>query len=427
MRRTTSAIFFAALSGTLAGPPAFSQSPVFPDNPTSSTADPFDLGTEHSLVWRADLGLVLLAGETPAERPAWLGNAELGVEFESFTQSGRRWGWVLAGRAERDLSRSAHGGLAGSCPAGSGDCAALSTGQAATPIAADSGLYSDGAEAGDRVRGMISNAYMFADTGWGEMRLGYGPGAARLDPVGGPATARLIRADGGHLLAAVTDAIRTESHLSGHDPKLVFRSIALGQEASVGTLRASFSFTPEVSQCGVDFCPRQTGPGGQVGSVSEAVSELALTYDIRRGPHEWAASIATSQAGGVDGPDGFEPVSSVDAGLSWRWQDWRAGGRWRRSNNGVAGPGALEAWSVSAGWEQGAWLTTLEYAASSDDFIHRDTAIWQAATSRLVGEHGLVAFGLQSGETSSPVLTGTGRSRVEADHVTAFIELGWRY
>ena len=426
MRRTTSAIFFAALSGTLAGPPAFPQSPVIPDNSVSSASDPFDLGAEYSLDWRADLGLVLLAGDTPTARPAWLGDIELGVEFEGFTQGGRRWGWVLAGHAERDQHISSHGGRTGACPAGRGDCATLAS-TTSTPIAGDSEFFSDGAEGGSRVRGMISEAYLFADTGWGELRLGYGPGAARLDPVGGPATARLVRADGGHLVAAAPGAIRTESHASGHDPKLVFRSIALGQESSVGTLRASVSFTPEVSQCGVDTCPRRTGPGGQTGSISEAVSELALTYQIRRGDHEWAASLATSQAGGVQGPAGFDPVNSVDAGLAWRWQAWRAGGRWRRSNNGVAGTGALEAWSVSAGWEQGDWLSTLEYAAMSDDFIHQDTGIWQAATSRLVGDHGLVAFGLQSAEAASPVLTSAGRRQVETDDVTAFVELGWRY
>ncbi|WP_297730896.1 hypothetical protein [uncultured Maricaulis sp.] len=428
MRRTTSAIFFAALSGTLAGPPAFSQPPDSPYISASAASDSFGLDPGNTLDWRADLGLVLLAGDTPTDHPAWLGDIELGVEFESFTQGGRRWGWVLAGHAERDQHLSARGGRTGNCPAGRGDCASLNTlNPTLIPIAADSGLFSDGLETGSRVRAMISHAYLFADTGWGELRLGYGPGAARLDPVRGPATARLTRADGGHLVAASPGAIRTESHLSGQDPKLVFRSIALGQESSVGTLRASVSFTPEVRLCGVDACPRRTGPGGQVGSINKAVSELALTYEIRRGDHEWSASFATSQAGDMDGPAGFDPVSSVDAGLSWRWQDWRAGGRWRHSNNGLAGGGALEAWSVSAGWEQGDWLSTLEYATSSDDFVHQDTRVWQAATSRLIGDHGLVAIGVQSAATDNPVLTRAGRRQASAHHTTAFVELGWRY
>ena len=237
----------------------------------------------------------------------------------------------------------------------------------------------------------------------------------------------LVRADGGHLLAASRQAVRTETPFSGHDPKLVFRSIALGQESTVGTFRVAASVTPEARQCGVDYCPRRTLPGGQVGAVHTGITELALNWDIRRGEHEWAVSASASQAGGVEGVPGFEPVSGLDAGLSWRWRDWRAGGRWRRSNNGVAGTGAHEAWSTSIGWEQGDWLTTLEYAAYSDDFVHSDGSVWQAATSRLVGERGLVAFGLQAARQTAPELRPAGRFQRETEGEAAFLELGWRY
>jgi len=422
MKRTSSAIIIAALSGTLAGPPAFPQSADFP------TDDPFALDDAGALSWQADIGLVLLVGDTPSDDVTLLGDAELGVEFETFTDMGRRWGLVLSGRAERDLRPDVQGGRVGNCPAGSGDCATVGQpGAAASPIASDSGLYSAGNGSGDRVRGMISEAYVFMDTGWGEARVGYGPGAARLDPVGGPAAGRLVRADGGHLLAAPRLAIRTETVHSGHDPKLVFRSIALGQESTIGTFRLAASFTPEARQCGVDFCPRQTLSGGQLGAINENISELAVTWEVRRGEHEWAISLATSHAGRVQAIVGFEPISGLDAGLSWRWQDWRAGGRWRRSNNGVSGSGDYEAFSASLGWEQGDWLTTIEYAAYSDDFIHSDGSVWQTGASRLVGDHGLVAFGLQTAESREPQSLVGGRLQIEDRRAMGFVELGWRY
>lgn len=428
MKRTSSAILFAALSGTLAAPPAFPQDPAFPQNPATQSRDPFELEPVHSLTWRGDAGLVLLAGDTPHDSIEMLADLEVGLDFESFTDLGRRWGFVLTGHAERDLPGAPHGGRVGSCPAAVGDCARVGTVAAPqTPIASDSGLFSDGAFGGDRSRAAISEAYLFTDTGWGEVRLGYGVGAARLDPVGGPATARLVRADGGHLRASSGTAVRTEAPHSGQDPKFVFRSVALGQETTVGTVRAAVSFTPEVSQCGVNYCPRGTGPGGQVGAINRDVAELALTYQVRRGEHEWAVSLSTSQAGQVEGGPGFDPVSGVDAGLSWRWQDWRAGGRWRRSNNAVSASGDYEAWASSVGWENGDWLTTLEFAASSDDFVHSDSEIWQIASSRLVGDHGLVAFGLQAAETTFPESTGPGRVQREVETFTAFLELGWRY
>ncbi|WP_291843720.1 hypothetical protein [Maricaulis sp.] len=421
MKRTISAILIAALSGALAGPPAFPQAVDFPNNS-------FDTDEVHSLAWRVDLGLVLLAGDTPDSDPEWLSDIEVGLDFESFTDSGRRWGLVLTAHAERDLLNAPQGGRVGDCPAGAADCARVGADTAPlVPVATDSGLYSAGSEAGDRHRSMLSDAYVFADTGWGEVRLGYGPGAARLDPVGGPATARLIRADGGHLLAAARQAIRTETPFSGHDPKLVFRSIALGQASTVGTFRVAGSYTPGAGQCGIDYCPRRTLPGGQVGAVQTAITELALNWEVRRGEHEWAISAAASQAGGHDGVQGFEPVSGLDAGLSWRWRAWRAGARWRRSNNGVAASGDHEALSGSVGWEQGNWLTTLEYAAYSDDLVHSDGSVWQAGTSRLVGDHGLVAFGVQSARQTAPQLRPGGRRQGEIDTMTAFLELGWRY
>ena len=422
MKRTTSAILFAALSGTLAGPPASAQDADFPDY------DPFAADDVSVVSWRADIGLVLLAGDMPDGDAEVLADIELGFDFETFTEAGRRWGFVLTGHAERDLTGNSHGGRVGDCPPGTGDCAAAGpNGSPMTPIAPGSGLFSGGSGSSDRVRAMISDAYLFADTGWGELRLGYGSGAARLDPVGGPAAARLVRADGGHLQAGGRTAIRTETPFSGHDPKLVFRSIALGQETSVGTIRVAASYTPEVSQCGVDYCPRRTGETGQVSAISTDVAELSVTYNLRRGEHQWAFSAATSKADGVDGVVGFEPISSLDAGLSWCWNDWLAGGRWQRSNNGVAADGDLETWSASIGLEQGDWLTAVEYAAFSDDFIHADGETWQAAASRLVGESGLVAFGIQSVTTQEPFIRASGRTRQSDRSTTAFVELGWRY
>lgn len=422
MKRTTSAILFAALSGTLAGPPASAQDADFPDY------DPFAADDVSVVSWRADIGLVLLAGDMPDGDAEVLADIELGFDFETFTEAGRRWGFVLTGHAERDLTGNSHGGRVGDCPPGTGDCAAAGpNGSPMTPIAPGSGLFSGGSGSSDRVRAMISDAYLFTDTGWGELRLGYGSGAARLDPVGGPAAARLVRADGGHLQAGGRTAIRTETPFSGHDPKLVFRSIALGQETSVGTIRVAASYTPEVSQCGVDYCPRRTGETGQVSAISTDVAELSVTYNLRRGEHQWAFSAATSKADGVDGVVGFEPISSLDAGLSWRWNDWLAGGRWQRSNSGVAADGDLETWSASIGLEQGDWLTAVEYASFSDDFIHADGETWQAAASRLVGESGLVAFGIQSVTTQEPFIRASGRTRQSDRSTTAFVELGWRY
>ena len=72
----------------LTAPPTFSQ-----DNPG------FDAETR----WQFDAGAVVAFGED--DEAEFLADAEARLDWEAITSEGRRWGFVLAGRAERDTSR----------------------------------------------------------------------------------------------------------------------------------------------------------------------------------------------------------------------------------------------------------------------------------------------------------------------------------
>ncbi|MGK0265985.1 MAG: hypothetical protein ACI82N_000229 [Maricaulis sp.] len=415
MKRTSSAILVAALSGTLAGPPAFSQ--------TSS-----DISTGFETQMRVDIGSVWLAGDGPGPGAAWLYDLDAELEFENVTRSGRRWGFVLGGRAEHDSGRRGWGGLVGDCPAGSADCAMVMVGGSARSVrSAASGFQSAVTENGDGTRIALQSAYGFVDLGWGELRLGYGAGAADLDADGGPSAFRLSRADGGRVDLTGLSGARTRNLASGVSPKLVFRSIALGQASSIGSVRLSSSFTPRVRECGVDACARGDGPGGVLAAAFNDVWEIGGRYEVRRGEHEFALSLGLSEGAEASGLAGFAGISSRDAGFRWTRGPISAGARWMRSNNGVAGDGAYEAWSVSAAMEQGPWLTALELARFSDDLIHVDGETAQLSASRLVGEHWVIGGGIQAASRQDPVITPSGRGENRLEGSALFIELGWQF
>lgn len=416
MKRTFSAIIIAALSGTFAGPPAFSQ----------TSSDQTYAGFEPQL--RLDIGSVVLVGQDSSADGDVLFDLDAELELENFTAAGRRWGFVVGGRIEHDPGRRAWGGQAGDCAPGTADCASLSVAGISRPVrGATSGFQSAVAERSDSIRLALQSAYGFLDIGWGELRLGYGAGAADLDAEQGPSAFRLSRADGGRVDLTGLSGARTRNLSSGTSPKLVFRSIALGQTSSIGALRASASFTPEVRDCGVDHCAWGDGPGGLLGPAFENVWEVGARYEIRRGEHEIAVSLGFSEGGDATGYPGFTGISSRDAGISWTRGDFSAGARWFRSNNGIAANGDYEAWSVSAGLERGPWLTTLEWARFSDDLVHVDGETVQLSASRLIGEHWVLGGGIQAASRDDPVVRPSGREDIRLRGEAVFAELGWQF
>jgi len=394
----------AATSGLLATPPTFSQTTDF-----SETEVRFDLDVTGVLASSSD------------ESGTVLFDLDARLELERITDSGRLYGLVLGGRVERDRGRVAWGGLSGACPSGSADCPPA-------PLRGyTSGLYAEGAaETDDAVRVALQAGYVFVHSGWGEWRLGYGAGAAAIDAVGGPTAFRTSAADDGRLDISGLNTARTRNRVSGFAPKLVFRSIALGQSRSVGSVRASVSFTPRAGACGVDYCDYGEGPAGILVAQPENIVEIGGRYEIRRGEHTLEVSLGTARGEDGSGLAWFDGVETYDLGARWDMGAWRAGARWLHSNNAVSGAGDYEALSASIGYESGPWMTTLEWAGFSDDLVHTDGRTWQVGTSWL-GDHWLIGGGVQYAEREEPVLTGLGRRPDMRDSTGFFLEASWRY
>jgi len=390
----------------LTAPPTFSQ-----DN------SGFDAETR----WQFDAGAVVVLGED--DQAELLGDFEARLDWEAITSEGRRWGFVLAGRVERDPSRTGWGGRVGQCPAGQADCADDGSGNALRGVT--SGLQAGADESFDDFRGALTLAYGFAHFGYGEVRLGYGDGAARLDAVAPPTSFRLSRADNGRVDLTGLSASRTFNYASGQSPKLVFRSIALGQTRTIGSFRGSLSYTPTADGCGVDVCDYQDGPIGVSVPQIEDVLELGGLYEIQRGETDVSFSIGYATGSAEPAGPALTDLQVLDAGLRFDRNGWSGGVRWLHSNN--ATDGDYEALSASLAREQGDWLYALEWAGFSDNTVHADGQTLQLGASKLIGDHWLAGLGLQYGERDEARVTPAGRRAETVDSTTFFIELGWRY
>ena len=416
MMRTKRTIFFVALSGALTGPSAFAQG-------YSAHLDDYT-----SLAFQLDAGSVIVAGNDRAIDDNLLFDVQAQLEIERLSDDGRRWGFVVSGRIEHDSGRKSWGGRVGDCPAGTGDCSTWYDGVSNRPLRSPvSGLHSAGPGFDDGTRAAFESGYVFMGSGWGEFRLGYGAGAANLNSVSVPSAFRLSRADGGRVDPTGIMGARTRNLTSGYSPKVVFHSIRMGQASTIGSIRFSTSFTPEVRDCGVDFCVQEYGAEGLLSPVANDVWEFGARYEVQRGEHEFDFSIGVSSSTDATDRLGFEGVKTYDLGLVWSKGDWSAGARLLRSNNGISFDNSYEAWSTSIAREVGLWMVSLEYANFSDNLIHVDGETFQASASRLVGDNWVLGVGIQQSKRDEPMITNAGRSQIRADSTSIFVEMGWQF
>ncbi len=393
----------------LSAPPTFSQD--------SSNA-------ETSL--QIDAGLVFALNE--ADHADVLADLEARFEWETITRQGRRYGFVLAGRAERDPNRIAWGGSAGACPDGVADCAGDGSGNVLR--GATSGLYAAPTGTADLLRGELIQAFGYVHMGYGEIRLGYGDGAARLDAVAPPTAFRLSRAETGRVDLSELSASRSYNYASGQAPKIILRSISLGQARSIGSFRGSLSFTPEAGGCGVDYCDHASGTNGVLAAEIDNVIEAGAFYELHRGETELSFSFGYASGGYTPGqsapaPTIFRDLEVWDAGIHVQRGAWSGGARWLSSNNATGGD--YEVLSASVARESGDWLYAVEWSKFGDNTVHADGQTIQVGGSKLVGDHWLAGIGLQHSERQDAVTTPLGRRAVEHDSTTIFLEIGWRY
>ncbi|WP_158272033.1 porin [Marinicauda salina] len=418
MRPARDAIFTAVACALLAAAPTFSQDLSSITN-SSSTGS----GVERIGPFSPDVSLAVdalaAAGDVDAAETGPYADLDLDLELEAVTRGGLRWGAAFGVRARRGDGRRGFARPVGDCPVTVAGCPAIG---GRTPAGAATGLHAAPVlDAGDP-RIALDEAAAFVKGGWGEIRIGRGPGAAALEAAPGPGAFRLARADGPLIDATGLALADTTDRLSGAAAKITARTRRLAG------FRASASWTPEADWCGVDVC-RLDGRDAVATPAVENVREVGVSFDrrFRSSGRRWTLS-AGYAAGEVAGPlaSAFADPWSVSARASLEAGPAAIGVSWLKTNDGFE-DGDYEAWAASASIERGAWLAALEFAAGDSDFLDAEGWSVQLGASRLFESGLLLGVGLARAEQTAPVAGPGGIVGADADAVIGFVETGWRF
>ncbi|WP_213269446.1 porin [Hyphomonas sp.] len=320
-----------------------------------------------------------------------LGFAKAGLSLNYVLMSGAEIGAVAS--LEAQLDHPARAGFSGvfSSVAGAGDA----------PGGAFSGLARGPAAEDADLRFSLETAFIYIDGGYGEARLGADDGISTRFFEGGPvlfAHAGLVNPALDHSGEVIA---RTDHDLTGPAAKFSYAT------PRILGLRAGVSYTPEADRRGLDRDPARSLPGAPLPEIENAF-EVALNLS-RRLPQSGVrlrAGAAYSQASTryPAGPTLYGDVETWSAGASAEFSQFRIGGSYLESNNGVSGrPGDYSAWAVSAAVPFGKIEAVAELAGAEDDAARLTSDSWQLGLAWSPDDAWRFAAGWREVDTESSI------------------------
>jgi hypothetical protein len=346
--------------------------------------------------WTGDATAVLAPG---AEEMA-LYRLGLGFDTNRVLDNGLELGLVVKLDAELDNgARSGFSGIVADPASGSPGLSGAFSGLAQTD-----GLEDDGA------RGVLQTAYVYAEGGYGEVRIGRDEGVAKRFSEGAPSLFSTLSLHSPKLDPDGGAIVRTDHDLTGPSAKVSFTTPRI-----IG-LKGGISFTPEADVRGLDRDPVRILPGTPAFSLSNAAeASVSFNHRFRESGVRVRAATAFSRAD-VDAaptsPVAYGTVQSWSAGAIAEWKDTTIGASWLSSDNGLDGrPGDYSAWTAGLthtafGLDWGA-----EYGEATDDSAGVKGESWRAGVARKVNENARLTLGyrydsLNSGSIATPRMLG---------------------
>lgn len=345
--------------------------------------DPGGLATEVTL----EGAVVLAPGGGQGDAEPVLGMAELGFSADYVFSNGLEAGIQAALAVQKDHpARDGFGGVAGlpltGLPAATGTFPGLAA-----------GISEESREA----RFSLETAYLYAETGYGELRLGFDEGVATRFHEGGPALFLHAGLVNPSLDPYGTAIARTDHDLTGPALKASYATPRL-----LG-LRGGLSYTSRADRRGLDRDPGRSVAGQAAARPEEAV-ELALNLS-RRLPRSglrlrlagaWSqASIASPDKAGQQ-----DTVATWSLGGSAAWDHLVLGGSLMRSDNGLAsGDGDYSASAFSAAIPIGSVSAGLGITSARDRLLELDSEAWQAGLAWQVSPNWRLAGAWRETET----------------------------
>ncbi|MEM9739594.1 MAG: porin [Pseudomonadota bacterium] len=331
---------------------------------------PWDVSQE------VELALLLAPGgsvDGAPERERALYEVGLGLSAERTFQSG----WTLGGRG---VFRAAQDHP--DRPGGIGNILTNPSQGAAggySRLAAGPDLDDEGA------RGSLETAYLFLETGYGEISLGRDTGVAARFHEGNVSAVSRGRLLDPYLDVTGISGLNTRANLTGPSTKLSYVTPRL-----LG-VRAGVSYTPRSDVRGLDRDATDT--------ISPPQPELENVFEFGVNASRRLRESGVRLRGGVsysvadlDAPNGFESAydDSLDvfsAGAEVEWKDtYRLGLSWLSADEGLASSGDYTAWSAGLGYDRGDWRASLEYAEADIDAAGANASGYAASISRRISD-----------------------------------------
>lgn len=311
----------------------------------------------------------------------------LGIGFDAnrVLDNGLELGVVMQLDAELDhAQREGFSGIVGDLAPGTAPLTGAFSG-----LARSAGLEDRGA------RGRLQTAYIYAEGGYGEVRLGRDEGVAKRFAKGAPSLFSTLSLHAPRLDPDGGAIVRTDHDLTGPAAKLSYATPRI-----IG-LRAGLSYTPEADVGGLDRDPARILPGTAAFSLHNAAeASLSFSHLFRPSGLRVRAAAAYSQAD-VDAaptaPASYGQIDTWSAGANLEWDDTVVGVSWLGSDNGLDSiSGDYTAWTLGLthtafGVDWGA-----EYGQASDDAVGVEGESWRAGIAREVNDTTRLALGYRS-------------------------------
>ncbi|MGJ3232743.1 MAG: hypothetical protein ACFE0P_13205 [Oceanicaulis sp.] len=350
----------------------------------------------------ADFDLLLAAGGEDAPHNPPYADFRYRLEAETVRADGLRWGARLAlGAVRHDGVRAAGGAV---------NCAA----PCAAPRGLITGLTTEPGAGPAQARAGVERAELYVRHPYAELRVGVTDTAAGLERPARTRAFRLAGADGP--LADPTGRTLADTGLSLTSPA---PGLSVQSRRIVG-VRAALSYTPEADPCGLDHCRPAAAPGAipEIGAVWSA----AASFD-RRAPGSgvrWAAYVG-GEHGALQGAtaNGFDDAWTAGLALVREAGPVTVSARWLASNDGLESA-HYEALSLSAAYEAGDWLYSVEAGQGESTAFDVSATTFVFGASRFFGRNGLAGAGVQI-TSHNP---GNGPA---ADDAAVILEAGWRF
>ncbi|WP_290752084.1 porin [Henriciella sp.] len=243
-------------------------------------------------------------------------------------------------------------------------------------------------------RGRLETAYLVADGGYGELRLGKDRGVAARFHEGGPTSLVFSGVSNPYLDPTGLKINRTNHDVTGPSVKLSYAT------PRILGLRAGASFTPDGDGRHLDRSLSQFREQPGLSDVFEVAANLSRT--LRSSGTRIEASLGWSSAK-IDSPapGARGRMETWSAGANVEFSEFSVGASWLGSDNGFQG-GDYEAWEAGIARDFGETEVSLGYGEADDNLARLSSKGFNIAAARELSDGFDVALSYQDEKLDTP-------------------------